>query len=210
MPRTVVARRASESLLAFGGWWLTGWAVSHAFPAVADYLPISLPWAANALAYSAVLSLGPRLIPAFTLAALTWNVARDDALHEIVIGTGAFLVVMLFVTGFSRLRERRVEQAPARRLLRVPIIASASVFTLLGVWQFVGSRAANYRAGHCPVAVRGHLGAAVHPAGPTGHRRARPFPGRVPPVPADYRRDRRLNPDRVPGAHGATAGGPAG
>ncbi len=141
MPRTVVARRASESLLAFAGWWLTAWLVSHAFPAVADYLPISLLWAANALAYGAVLSLGPRLIPAFTLAALTWNIARGDALPEIVIGTGAFLVVMLFVTGFSRLLERRVEQDPARRLLRVPIIAlaSASVFTLLGVWQFVGS-----------------------------------------------------------------------
>lgn len=137
---TTATRRLGESLLAFVGWWLTAWLVSQAFPAVADYLPISLLWVANALAYGAVLSLGPRLIPAFTLAALTWNIARGDALPEIVIGTGAFLVVMLFVIGFSRLLERRVEQDQARRLLRVPIIAiaSASVFTLLGVWQFAG------------------------------------------------------------------------
>lgn len=137
---TVAGRRVAESLLAFVGWWLAAWLVSHAFPAVADYLPISLIWVANALAYGAVLSLGPRLIPAFTLAALTWNIARGDALPEIVIGTGAFLVVMLFVIGFSRLLENRVEQDQARRLLRVPIIAitSASVFTVLGVWQFAG------------------------------------------------------------------------
>lgn len=137
---TRVTRRVGESLLAFVGWWLAAWLVSQAYPAVADYLPISLLWVANALAYGAVLSLGPRLIPAFTLAALTWNIARGDALPEIVIGTGAFLVVMLFVIGFSRLLEVRVEQDQARRLLRVPIIAitSASVFTVLGVWQFAG------------------------------------------------------------------------
>ena len=137
---TVTMRRLGESILAFGGWWLTAWLVTQAYPAVADYLPISLLWVANALAYGAVLSLGPRLIPAFTLAALTWNIARGDGLPEIVIGTGAFLVVMLFVIGFSRLLESRVEQDQARRLLRVPIIAiaSASVFTTLGVWQFAG------------------------------------------------------------------------
>ncbi|TKA89069.1 EAL domain-containing protein [Guyparkeria sp. SB14A] len=137
---TTITRRVGESLLAFVGWWLAAWLVSLAYPAVADYLPISLIWVANALAYGAVLSLGPRLIPAFTLAALTWNIARGDALPEIVIGTGAFLVVMLFVIGFSRLLENRVDQDQARRLLRVPIIAitSASVFTLLGVWQFAG------------------------------------------------------------------------
>ncbi|WP_322521333.1 EAL domain-containing protein [Guyparkeria halophila] len=135
-----MTRRVGESLLAFVGWWLTAWLVSQAYPAVADHLPISLLWVANALAYGAVLSLGPRLIPAFTLAALTWNIARGDALPEIIIGTGAFLVVMLFVIVFSRLLEARVEQDQARRLLRVPIIAiaSASVFTLLGVWQFAG------------------------------------------------------------------------
>ncbi len=137
---TSAARQAGESLLAFGGWWAVAWLVSQAFPAVADYLPISLLWVANALAYGAVLSLGPRLIPAFTLAVLTWNIARGDALPEIIIGTGAFLLVMLFVDRFSRLLESRVEQDQTRRLLRVPIIAitSASVFTLLGVWQFAG------------------------------------------------------------------------
>jgi len=135
-----IARRAGESALAFVVWWLTAWLVSMTYPPVADYLPISLLWIANALAYGAVLSLGPRLIPAFTLAALTWNIARGDTLPEIVIGTGAFLVVMLFVIGFSRLLERRIELDQARRLLRLPIIASASasVFTVLGVWQFSG------------------------------------------------------------------------
>jgi len=131
-------RRVGESLLSFAGWWLAAWLTTQAFPAVSEYLPISLLWMANAMAYGAVLSLGPRLIPAFTLAALTWNIARGDALPEIVIGTGAFLVVMLFVVSFARLLDARVEQDQARRLLRVPIIAiaSASVFTLLGVWQF--------------------------------------------------------------------------
>ncbi|MFP4251999.1 MAG: EAL domain-containing protein [Guyparkeria sp.] len=135
-----IGGRLGESLLAFVGWWLTAWLVTQAYPPVADYLPISLLWVANALAYGAVLSLGPRLVPAFTLAALTWNIARGDALTEIVIGTGAFLVVMLFVIGFSRLVKARVEQDQTRRLLRVPIIAitSASVFTSLGVWQFTG------------------------------------------------------------------------
>ena len=131
-------RWLKRSLLAFLAWWAAATLTTLVFPTVADYLPISLLWIANALAYGAVLTLGWRLIPAFTLAALTWNIARGDPLADILIGTGTFLGVMLFILAFSRLLNRQVRHDQARRLLRVPIIAlaSATVFTSLGVWQF--------------------------------------------------------------------------
>ncbi len=127
-----------DSVLAFAAWWAAAALTTLLYPTVADYLPISLIWLANALAYGAILSRGAQLIPAFTLAALTWNIARGDAPADILIGTGTFLAVMLFVRGFARVLARKVEHDQARRLLRVPIIAmaSATVFTSLGVWQF--------------------------------------------------------------------------
>ncbi|MBD3894475.1 EAL domain-containing protein [Halomonas sp. ML-15] len=105
---------------------------------MSETLPISPLWVANALAYGSVLAHGIRLVPAFALAALVWNIARGDTPQDILVGTGAFLIVMLFVAGFSTWLEQHIDQDRARRLLRVPIIAlfSASLFTLLGVWQF--------------------------------------------------------------------------
>ena len=136
-PRLLI-RRCVESGQAFITWWLAALGVSLMFPAMSDTLPISPLWVANALAYGSVLARGIRLVPAFTLAALLWNIARGDALAGILVGTGGFLVVMLFVAGFSRWLQQHIEQDHARRLLRVPIIAtlSACLFTSLGVWQF--------------------------------------------------------------------------
>ncbi|MDR5905749.1 hypothetical protein [Franzmannia qiaohouensis] len=125
-----------RSAQAFIIWWCAALLVSLTLPAMSEMLPISPLWMANALAYGSVLVHGIRLVPAFALAALIWNIARGDALLGIVVGTAAFVIVMLFVAGFSAWLERHIDQDRARRLLRVPIIAlfSALLFTLLGAW----------------------------------------------------------------------------
>ncbi|WP_197030553.1 EAL domain-containing protein [Halomonas sp. BC04] len=107
-------------------------------------LPISPLWMANSLAYGTVLAIGLKPVPYFGLAALTWNLARGDTPLEILVGTAAFVLLMLFVAEFSGWLERHVERDRSRRLLRVPIIAimSATLFTLLGVWQFSSGRPA--------------------------------------------------------------------
>ena len=127
-----------RSAQAFIIWWCAALLVSLTLPAMSEMLPISPLWMANALAYGSVLVHGIRLVPAFALAALIWNIARGDALLGIAVGTAAFVIVMLFVAGFSAWLERHIDQDRARRLLRVPIIAlfSALLFTLLGAWQF--------------------------------------------------------------------------
>ncbi|WP_176761415.1 EAL domain-containing protein [Billgrantia gudaonensis] len=124
--------------MAFTTWWLAALAVSALLPAMSANMPISPLWLANSLAYGTILAIGLKPVPYFAAAALSWNLARGDAPLDIVVGTGTFLLLMLFVAGFSRWLERHVERDQARRLLRVPIIAilSASLFTLLGVWQF--------------------------------------------------------------------------
>lgn len=126
------------SLIAAVVWLAAALLATLLYPAVSPELPISLLWIANALAYGVVLATGMRLIPAFTLAALLWNILRGDAFGDVLIGTTAFMLVMVFVVLLSRLLDRRVAHDQAQRLLRVPIIAigSASIFTALGVWQF--------------------------------------------------------------------------
>ncbi|MGM0783309.1 MAG: EAL domain-containing protein [Pseudomonadota bacterium] len=127
-----------KGILAFATWWLAALAITALLPAMSADMPISPLWLANSLAYGTVLAIGLKPVPYFVAAALSWNLVRGDAPLDIVVGTGTFLLLMLFVAGFSRWLEQHVERDQARRLLRVPIIAilSASLFTLLGVWQF--------------------------------------------------------------------------
>lgn len=136
-PRVLMA-----SGYAFAVWWLAALAVTWLFPSLDTALPISPIWAANALAYGAVLVSGLRLVPAFALAALTWNLLRGDSLSAIVMGTGAFTLMLLGVAVLAYELTEHVKHDRARRLLGVPLVAltSASVFALLGAWQFSEGR----------------------------------------------------------------------
>ncbi|MBZ0330578.1 EAL domain-containing protein [Halomonas sp. ANAO-440] len=133
-----------RGLMAFAGWWLAALLVSGLLPSMSDNLPISPLWVANSLAYGTVLAIGVKPVPYFTMAALTWNLARGDTHLEVLVGTAAFVLLMFFVVVFSSLLGRYVERDRARRLLRVPIIAlmSATLFTFVGVWQFSNGRPA--------------------------------------------------------------------
>ncbi|GGC95018.1 sensor domain-containing phosphodiesterase [Vreelandella lutescens] len=131
-------RRGIPLCLAFATWWLAAVTTTLLFPPMDSTLPISPIWAANALAYGAILVGGLRWVPAFALAALVWNVVRGDSIGEIIVGMTAFVLMLLWVAWLSHSLQQHVRRDRARRLLAVPLIAlmSASVFAGLGAWQF--------------------------------------------------------------------------